>query len=81
MVLKDISFESPPENIVYDEVLLYLAEHDEASEVLRFWESPKYFIVLGRTGKMEDDVKLAQTKKDNIPVLRRFSGEIGRAHV
>jgi len=74
MLLKDISLKSPQENILYDEVLLHLAERGKASEVLRFWESQEYFIVLGRIGKEQEDVKISEVRKDRIVVLRRSSG-------
>jgi len=74
MILKDISFLSPQENILYDEVLLDLAEHDQGEEVLRFWESGMYFVVLGRISKTVDDLNLEQVMKDKIPVVRRASG-------
>jgi len=74
MLLRDISFKSPQENILFDDVLLYLAEKREGAEILRLWESKRTFVVLGRVSKMEDDVRLDQVKKDNIPILRRSSG-------
>ncbi len=74
MILKDISFNSPEENILYDDVLLHLAEHGPAQEYLRFWESSQPFIVLGRVGKIEEDLHQKQILRDRIPVLRRSSG-------
>ena len=57
----------------YDDELLRQAENG-AGEGLRFWESASYFIVLGRTGIIEDDVHIEVAASDNIPVLRRTSG-------
>ncbi len=74
MQFKDISFPTPQENIAYDEALWRLAEKNEAGECLRFWESSKIFIVMGLTGRAEEDVNSINTQKDNIPVLRRSSG-------
>lgn len=74
MILKDLSFVSPQENILYDDVLLQLAEAGECDEILRFWESPSYFIVLGRTGKEKDDLRTENVIHDRISVLRRSSG-------
>lgn len=74
MILKDISFNTPQENILYDEVLLHLAEQDKGGEVLRFWESRELFIVLGRICKEREDVKINAVHKNPIPVLRRCSG-------
>lgn len=74
MVLKDISLDSPEANVLLDEVLFVSAEKFAGGEVLRFWESPKPFVVLGRIGKEEDDVDFAAVRRDHVPVLRRTSG-------
>jgi len=74
MLLKDISFNSPEENILYDEVLLHLAETGKGTEVLRFWESSRLFVVLGRISKEKEDLNFDNIVKDQIPVLRRSSG-------
>ena len=74
MQLRDISFPTPQENIAFDEVLLRLAEKYGRDEYLRFWESSKIFIVMGRIGRAEIDVNSFYAQKDNIPVLRRSSG-------
>ena len=74
MQLKNISFKLPQENILYDELLLQMADKQSVGESLRFWESPVVFIVLGLIGKEHDDIDLELAKKDGIPVLRRTSG-------
>ena len=74
MLLKDISLPTPQENILYDNVLLELAEHAEAGEALRFWESQELFIVLGRIGNPDVDLRVEKVLADRIPVLRRSSG-------
>ena len=71
MQLRDISFPTPQENIAFDEVLWRLAEKHSRGEYLRFWESSKVFIVLGRIGRAQIDVNSPHVLKDNIPVLRR----------
>jgi len=74
MILRDISFVSPQENILFDDVLLDLAEKEEQGEMLRLWESKEIFIVLGRIGKEQEELNMEHVKKDRIPVLRRSSG-------
>jgi len=69
MQLRDISFQTPQENILFDEVLFSLSE-----EYLRFWESQQLFVVLGRIGKQEQDVDTIHAQKNGIAVLRRSSG-------
>lgn len=74
MQLRDISFASPQENILFDEILFQLSEKHDAGQFLRFWESETYFVVLGRIGREEEDVVVANAQADRIPVLRRTSG-------
>jgi lipoate-protein ligase A len=74
MLLKDLSFATPQENILYDELLLQQAEKHNQGEVLRFWESSDIFIVLGRIGQEQEDIWLERTRQDKILVLRRTSG-------
>ena len=74
MILRDISFPTPEENILFDEVLLFLAEQGTNGEALRFWESAQIFIVLGRIGRVEEDVYLETARRDGIPIFRRGSG-------
>ena len=74
MIAKDISFSSAQENIFYDQALLESAEDGVSEEVLRFWEAERFFIVLGRISKPEDDVKIEEAKKDGIEIVRRPSG-------
>jgi len=74
MIFLDISCNTPKENILLDEALLFLAEHGSAGESLRVWESDRKFIVLGRTSKIAEDINIEKVCSDNIPVLRRSSG-------
>lgn len=74
MKLKNISFSDPCKNILFDDVLLSLAEEQKASETLRLWESRKLFIVLGKTSKIDEDVYGDVVRKNDIPILRRSSG-------
>lgn len=74
MILKDVSLGSPEQNICFDEVLFTLAEQDVISDVLRFWESSVYFVVLGRGGRPQEDLIVSEITRDKIPVLRRCSG-------
>jgi lipoate-protein ligase A len=65
----DRTLESPAENLAFDESLL-----DAGHETLRFWESPVHFVVLGRSGRLEEEVNVAACEAAGIPVLRRSSG-------
>ena len=61
----DRSFEPPAGNLAHDDTLL-AAE----SEILRLWESPSYFVALGRSGKAGEEVR----PEAAVPILRRSSG-------
>jgi lipoate-protein ligase A len=65
---------TPEENLALDELLLSRAEAGEIGETLRFWESPKYFIALGRASAINDDVNIEKCINDDIRVVRRVSG-------
>ena len=74
MIIKDISFASAEENILYDEKLLDLAEQGLSGEILRFWEAPEFFIVLGRISKQEIEVKIEEAAADGVKMIKRCSG-------
>lgn len=74
MILRDLSLPTPEENILFDDVLFMLAEDGQSGEVLRFWESPEYFVVLGRIGRLKEEVYIEKARQDKILILRRSSG-------
>ena len=76
MIVKDISFFSAQENIFYDQALLQEAEDGISGEILRLWEGKKFFIVLGRVSKLEEDVMIDRVKRDGIEIVRRASGGV-----
>jgi lipoate-protein ligase A len=74
MHIWDHSFESPAENLAAEESLLDLAEAGGVGEVLRFWESPVDFIVVGYSNHAAVEVNLPACESAGVPVLRRCSG-------
>ncbi len=73
----DLTLPTPAENLACDEALLDAAEagdSGDAGEVLRFWESPEYFVVVGYANKVTMEVNVAACKAKGIPILRRCSG-------
>ncbi|NTV28541.1 MAG: lipoate--protein ligase family protein [Candidatus Omnitrophica bacterium] len=74
MIIQDESLPDQQANLDRDDELLRLADREGNGEVLRFWESSKVFVVLGRMGREEDDVNMAACKLDGVAVLRRSSG-------
>lgn len=70
-----LTLETPAENLALDEALLDAAEAGELpGEVLRLWESPQPFVVLGRSSPAESEVNWDACRADGVPVHRRTSG-------
>jgi lipoate-protein ligase A len=74
MKLLDLTLPSPAENLALEEALLDAAESGESDEVLRFWESPVPFVVVGYANKIASEVNVPACAARGIPVLRRCSG-------
>jgi len=74
MKLVDHQAKSPEENIALDEMLLLKAEAGKEGETLRVWESPEYFVVLGRGSKLSEDCFRDACVRDRIKIIRRISG-------
>jgi lipoate-protein ligase A len=72
--LLDLTLPSPVENLALDEALLEELEESEGTPVLRLWESDRYFVVLGRSSCLSDDVYLDACREDSVLILRRASG-------
>ena len=70
----DVTLFTPEENLACDEALLDLVEEGYEEEILRFWESPQYFVVLGSSNKFQQEVFVEKCEADGIPILRRHSG-------
>lgn len=74
MTLLDLTLPSPAENLALEEALLDAAEAGQSGEVLRFWESPTPFVVVGYANKIATEVNNAACEARGIPILRRCSG-------
>lgn len=69
----DLSLPTPEENLAADEALWEAVEAG-GPEVLRFWESPVPFVVLGYANRAAREVDLAACRARGVPVLRRCTG-------
>ena len=75
MQLLDFTLPTPQENLALDEALLDTAEESsEPVEMLRFWESDRPVVVLGRSSKAAEESRIDACQNDGVPVLRRCSG-------
>jgi lipoate-protein ligase A len=72
--LLDLTLPLPVENLALDEALLEELNERGGDPVLRFWESDRHFVVLGRASCVADDVDLTACHEDGLPILRRASG-------
>lgn len=70
----DLTLPTPEENLACDEALLDLCEAGVEEEVLRFWESPEPFVVLGYSNKTATEVHLDTAQRAGVPILRRCTG-------
>src|ERR1700685_1591535 len=74
MKFLDLSFPSPAENLACDEALLDWREENGGEEILRFWEAPETFVVVGYANKIAAEVNVAACEAREIPIFRRCSG-------
>jgi len=72
--LLDLTLPYPVENLALDEALLEELDEHRGDPVLRFWESDRLFVVLGRASRLADDVDRAACERDGLSILRRASG-------
>jgi len=72
--LLDLTLPSPVENLALDEALLDEMEEQGGDPLLRFWESDRCFVVLGRSSRPGDDVHADVCGRDGVAILRRISG-------
>lgn len=71
----DLSFADPASNLACDEAILSLFEAGRMKEpVLRIWQAPRPFVVLGHSNKLHLEARLPACAAAGIPVLRRLSG-------
>jgi lipoate-protein ligase A len=74
MICLDLTFQTPAENLACDEALLDAAEEQGGPSVLRFWESPSHFVVLGYANKVAEEADVEACHELGVPILRRCSG-------
>lgn len=72
--LLELTLPTPAENVALDEALLEAAEAGESGEVLRLWEPRETFVVVGRSSRVNEEVRLEACRTFQVPVIRRASG-------
>ncbi len=69
----DFSLDEPEMNLALDEVILDAVERGRAGSTLRFWESPRPFVVLGTGQALHEEVHEEACVADGLPIMRRCS--------
>jgi len=71
----ELTLATGAENLALDEALLDEAEQrGRPLETLRLWEPLRPMVVVGRSSKLAEEVRLEACRKRGLPVLRRCSG-------
>jgi lipoate-protein ligase A len=70
----DLTLPTPEENLACDEALLELCDEGLAGEVLRVWEYPRHFVVVGYANEVGSEVNVPFCRQNGLPILRRCSG-------
>ncbi len=81
----DLTYPTPAENLACDEALLEFVENNPDSSILRFWQPRDYFIVLGYSNKIKEEIirdkchdqpgsRTRPRVRLSIPIFRRISG-------
>jgi lipoate-protein ligase A len=70
----DLTLPTPEENLACDEALLEQCEEGLADEMLRVWESPRHFVVVGYANKVATEVNVPFCRQNGLPIRRRCSG-------
>ena len=71
----DLTLPTAAENLALDEALLEEAEAGCApDEALRLWEPQQPMVVVGRSSRIDGEVRMDVCRELGVPVLRRSSG-------
>ncbi len=75
MQFLDLTLPTPAENLALDEALLEEAEASgRPTETLRLWEPTGLVVVVGRSSRIDGEVRREACRGAGVPVLRRSSG-------
>lgn len=70
----DVTLVDLAADLALDEALLIEIEERGEGGCLRFWERPEFAVVLGASGRIDDDVRRDACLRDNVAIARRSSG-------
>lgn len=70
----DLTLPTPAANLACDEALLDAREDGAGGDVLRFWESSEYFVVVGFSNRIAEEVNKTACDREGVRIFRRCSG-------
>lgn len=70
----DLTLPTPAANLACDEALLDACEDGPGDQVLRFWESPVCFVVVGYSNRVTEEVNKVACDREQVGIYRRCSG-------
>ena len=70
----DLTLPTAAESAALDEALLDEAEAGRRGEVLRLWELPRPAVVIGRSSRLSEEVRIEECRRRGIEIVRRASG-------
>lgn len=70
----DVTLPGLAANLALDDALLHEIEEEGLGPVLRVWELPEPAVVLGASGRIDEDVNVETCRRDAVPLGRRSSG-------
>ena len=70
----DVTLGDLAADLALDEALLLEIEERGVGGAVRFWERPEFAVVLGASGRIDDDVRRDACLRDNVAIARRSSG-------
>jgi len=70
----DLTLSSPAANLACDEALLDACDEGSGGEILRFWEPREYFVVVGYSNHVAQEVNITACERQNIEIFRRCTG-------
>lgn len=74
MKFLDLTLATPAENLAWEEAYLDKCDSGRGEELLRFYESPTPFVVLGYGNKVAAEVDIEYAHSAGVGMFRRISG-------
>ncbi|HUE74404.1 MAG TPA: lipoate--protein ligase family protein [Pirellulaceae bacterium] len=70
----EVTLPTAAENVALDEALLDAGEEGRGGEHLRIWELAQPAVIVGRSSRLAEEVRLDECRRRGIEIVRRASG-------